>query len=207
MEPPDHVQDGLHKEPAQASSHLGLLTARMVLAVLVSPWLGVGFLYGLSHALTGSIFLGGSGASGWTLVLMLALMSVGPTVISLSLSPSLRGLLAAMLASFALIAGILPALELVGPVTENLFPFLDNPPFELALAYALAGTIPIVVALPITGYLNRRRGYIGLLLRISVGALLALMFAMTAPWLRDLEQLNAFSSSNLVAWAVAFAFV
>lgn len=199
MGPPSQLQAEPNNDPARASSHFGILSARMVLAVLVSPWFGVGFVYGLSLLFA---------ASGWQYVIMLSLMALGPAAISLSLSLSLRGVVAALIASFALIFGSFPILELVAPLLQDLFPFLEAFPLGPSWPTAAAATIPIIIALPITGYVRRREEYVGLLVGSSVGILLTLILGLVAPWLIEVPmQVPLLDPLNLVAWGAPFAFV
>ena len=206
MESTSQQEVASNNGPVPQARGLWNLTARMVLAVLVSPWFGVGFLYGLAHVFRSSLFLGGNGPGGWQQVIMLSLMAVGPTAISLSLSPNWRGLLAAVLASFALILGFLPAGEIFTEVMRLLFP-LDIP-LGILLPSALGAAIPIVIALPITGYVARREGYAGLFVGISLGVLLVLIYEIVAPWLIvEHEELALLGTWNPTSWAIPFAFV
>ncbi|MDX1600446.1 MAG: hypothetical protein R3191_02915 [Anaerolineales bacterium] len=146
-----------------SSARLRILTFRMILAILVSPWFIVGYVWGFIGVLSRSMgVIGGSGLNGWELIAMFSLMAIGPTAISLSLSPSWRGGLAAFIASSVLIIAFLPVGGMLGmvinPILERHLSSLVSTPIGPPILVAIIGAIPILIALPLTGYVNGGQG-------------------------------------------------
>ncbi|MDX1600448.1 MAG: hypothetical protein R3191_02925 [Anaerolineales bacterium] len=131
-------------------------------------------------------------------VLALTLLALGPTVLTLLLSPTWRGAGVALLATIGMLLGF----SLGGLLTEWL-------PFDLAKALNLvtAAALAVAIATLLTGYARGRDGVIGLVSGVFVGTSMTLMFSLLpGPWQYG-EPLGLPDPRVVLEWAVAFAFV
>lgn len=158
--------------PTQSSLPLRRLTERMFLAVLVSPSYPIAVTSGMRFGY-GDDLIG-------LLLYSVVPLTLGPTILSLSLSPSRWGCAAGLFAGLAM---ILPLLVPEGG--------------QIA---APLGAITIVV---LSGYVRHRRGYLGLLAAIVVGVTVTTVYFH----LFDGPRLTTSWLPLVLGWSSPFAFV